>query len=77
MDPFSDSAVAACFGIALAYLLGVFFTWRVSARMVALLNFITMICLTTLPKSNMVGYKQLIKTRTRGSGKIGASSDSE
>ena len=70
--------VAACFGIALAYLLGVFFTWRVSAGMVALLNFVTMICLTTLPESPLwLATNNKLKQGLEALEKIGASSDAE
>jgi predicted MFS family arabinose efflux permease len=70
--------VAACFGIALAYLLGVFFPWRVSAGMVALLNFVNMICLTTLPESPLwLATNNKLKQGLEALEKIGASSDAE
>ena len=43
--------VSCIFGIALAYILGVFLTWRVSAGLIALLNFGSLLCSATLQES--------------------------
>ena len=43
--------VSCIFGIALAYILGVFLTWRVSAGLIALLNFVSLLCSATLQES--------------------------
>jgi len=70
--------VAACFGIALAYLLGVFFTWRVSAGIVAILNFLTLLCLTTLPESPLwLATNNKLKQGLEALEKIGAGSGAE
>ena len=43
--------VSCIFGIALAYILGVFLTWRVSAGLIALLNFGSLLFSATLQES--------------------------
>jgi len=43
--------IAACFGIAFAYILGVLFTWRVSAGIVTLINTSSCLVLMLLPES--------------------------
>jgi len=43
--------IAACFGIAFAYILGVLFPWRVSAGIVTIINTVSCLALALLPES--------------------------
>ena len=70
--------IAACFGIALAYILGVLFTWRVSAGMIVLLNCGSLLSLTLLPESPIwLTLNDKFQQGLEALEKMGATSDEE
>jgi len=70
--------IAACFGIAFSYILGVLFTWRVSAGIVVCINTFSLLVLFLLPESPY--WLSLNKSLVEGLEaltKLGATADEE
>lgn len=63
------SVTVSCqFGIALAYILGVFLTWRVSAGLIALINIGSLLCSTIIQESPLwLDMNENIKQGTEAS----------